>query len=63
MAKGIRILTAAVGTRKDLREELQMAARGQIRTIFESVTLDEINDVFQRMETGRIMGRAVVEFP
>ncbi len=63
VAKGIRVLTAAVGTRQDLREVLNMAATGQIRTVYETVQLDQINDVFHRMESGHISGRAVIEFP
>jgi len=61
VAKGIRILTSAVGTRQDLREVLALAAAGKIRTIAETARLDQINDVFGRMRTGSIKGRVVVE--
>ena len=61
VAKGIRILTSAVGTRQELREVLALAAAGEIRTIAETVRLDQINDVFDRMKTGSIKGRVVLE--
>ncbi|HMD96900.1 MAG TPA: zinc-dependent alcohol dehydrogenase [Terriglobia bacterium] len=61
VAKGIRILTSAVGTRQDLREVLALAAAGKIRTIAETARLDQINDVFDRMRTGSIKGRVVLE--
>ncbi len=61
VAKGIRILTSAVGTRQDLREVLALATAGKIRTIAETARLDQINDVFDRMRTGSIKGRVVLE--
>jgi alcohol dehydrogenase, propanol-preferring len=61
VAKGIRILTSAVGTRQDLREVLALAAAGKIRTIAKTARLDQINDVFERMRTGSIKGRVVLE--
>ncbi len=62
VAKGIRILTSAVGTRQDLREVLALAATGKITTIAETCELDQINGVFERMRQGKISGRVVVEF-
>jgi alcohol dehydrogenase, propanol-preferring len=61
VAKGIRILTSAVGTRQDLREVLALAAAGKIKTVAQTVRLDQINEVFDRMREGRITGRVVVE--
>jgi alcohol dehydrogenase, propanol-preferring len=62
VAKGIRILTSAVGSRKDLREVLALASEGKIKTVAETCRLEEINDVFERMKQGRIVGRVVLEF-
>jgi alcohol dehydrogenase, propanol-preferring len=63
VAKGIRVLTSAVGTRQDLREVLALAASGKIKTRVESIPLEEINGAFERMRAGTISGRLVVEFP
>jgi len=61
VAKGIRVLTSAVGSRQDLREVLALAAAGKIKTVAESIRLDEINAAFDRMRAGTISGRLVVE--
>ncbi len=62
VAKGIRILTSAVGSRQDLREVLALAAAGKIKSVVESCRLEDINGVFDRMRRGEILGRTVVEF-
>ncbi len=62
VAKGIRVLTSAVGTRQDLREVLALAASGKIKTVGASLPLQEINGAFNRMRAGTISGRLVVEF-
>ena len=61
VAKGIRVLTSAVGTRQDLREVLALAASGKIKTVAETCRLDGLNQVFDRMREGRITGRIVVQ--
>ncbi len=61
VAKGIRILTSAVGTRQDLREVLALAAAGKIKSVVETCRLDQINQVFARLKEGKIAGRVVVE--
>ena len=63
VSRGIRVLTAAVGTRQDLREVLSLAAGNKIHSVCETVPLDEVNSVFRRMEEGQITGRVVIEFP
>lgn len=63
VAKGIRILTSAVGSRQDLREVLALAAAGKIKTVAEMCTLEDINQVFERMRQGKVSGRVVVELP
>lgn len=63
VAKGIRILTSAVGTRQDLREVLSLAAARKIRTVAETCRLEDINGVLARMREGNISGRVVLEFP
>lgn len=63
VAKGIRILTSAVGTRQDLREVLALGAARKIKTVAETCKLEEVNDVFGRMREGKTRGRVVIEFP
>jgi alcohol dehydrogenase, propanol-preferring len=63
VAKGIRILTSAVGTRQDLREVLALAAAGRIKTLGQTCRLEEINWAFEQVTQGSVNGRLVVEFP
>jgi propanol-preferring alcohol dehydrogenase len=63
VAKGIRILTSAVGTRQDLRGVLALAASGRIKTVAQTCHLEEINWAFEQVRQGRVTGRLVVEFP
>lgn len=57
---GVTVKGSIVGTRKDLIEALSFAAQGKVRTNIETQPLDAINDVFHRMETGKINGRVVL---
>lgn len=50
-----------VGTRKDLEESLQFAAEGKVSAHYSTDRLDNINQVFDRMKTGQIDGRVVME--
>jgi len=63
VAKGVRILTSAVGSRQDLREVLALAAEEKIKTAASGISLEQINEVFDQMRGGRITGRMVLEFP
>ena len=59
---GVSVKGSIVGTRKDMQEALQFAADGKVKAIISTATLDEINDVFDRMEKGQINGRVVLTF-
>jgi len=56
-----RILSSSVGTREDLRETLELAAAGKIRCRVETRRLDQINQVFDAMRRGTILGRVVLK--
>ncbi|WP_158734876.1 alcohol dehydrogenase AdhP [Alteribacillus sp. YIM 98480] len=58
---GVSVKGSIVGTRKDLRECLDLAADGKIKTMIETKELDDINDVFDQMEKGDINGRIVLK--
>jgi propanol-preferring alcohol dehydrogenase len=59
---GITVRGSIVGTRLDLQEALNFAAEGKVKTIIETATLEDINDVFARMHQGDIRGRIVLDF-
>ena len=59
--KGVSVLGSIVGTRKDLQETLELAARGLVRCNYMKARMEEINDVFDEMRAGRIDGRVVLD--
>ncbi|GIN20970.1 MAG TPA: alcohol dehydrogenase AdhP [Bacillus bacterium] len=59
---GVTVKGSIVGTRKDMQEALQFAADGKVKAIVSTAELDEINQVFDRMEKGQINGRVVLKF-
>jgi alcohol dehydrogenase, propanol-preferring len=59
--KGISVVGSIVGTRKDLAETLDLAARGLVTCTSNGALLEDINDIFGEMEAGRIDGRIVLQ--
>ena len=59
--KGVSVIGSIVGTRKDLRETLELAARGLVRCNHTKARMEDINDVFDEMRAGRIDGRVVLD--
>jgi propanol-preferring alcohol dehydrogenase len=49
-----------VGTRMDLEEALAFAAEGKVYATIETLPLESINDVFNRLKTGKVNGRVVL---
>lgn len=49
-----------VGTRLDLAEALNFAAEGKVKAIIETQPLESINDIFERLKTGKVNGRVVL---
>ncbi|MEZ4500162.1 MAG: alcohol dehydrogenase AdhP [Thermomicrobiales bacterium] len=58
--KRLTVRGSIVGTRADLKEALDFAAAGQIRSVIEEQPLEAINDIFERLEHGQIAGRVVL---
>jgi len=59
-ASEARIQASAVGTRKDLREVLAMAAAGKLRCQVRSRPLAQVNEVLEELRQGKIAGRVVL---
>jgi propanol-preferring alcohol dehydrogenase len=62
VAREARVIASAVGTRQDIREILDLAAAGKVRCKIETRPVDEINQIFDEMRTGKISGRIVLKF-
>jgi propanol-preferring alcohol dehydrogenase len=59
--KRLTIRGSIVGTRRDLVDALEFAARGKVRSIYETQPLEAINEVFDRLQSGDINGRVVLQ--
>lgn len=57
---GYTIRGSIVGTRLDLEEALAFAAEGKVKATIETLALEAINDVFNRLRTGQVNGRVVL---
>jgi len=57
---GITVRGSIVGTRLDLQEALDFAADGKVRSTVSVEPIENINDIFGRMQKGQIEGRIVV---
>jgi alcohol dehydrogenase, propanol-preferring len=51
-----------VGTRLDLKEALELARDAKIKPTIEKRPLEDINEVFESLERGRVEGRVVLTF-
>ena len=59
--KRITVRGSIVGTRQDLEEALAFAGSGAVTAHFSWDKLENINEIFARMEDGKIDGRIVVK--
>ena len=58
--RGITVRGSIVGTRKDLKEALDFAARGKVHCHVETHPFADLNDVFDNLRQGKVMGRVVL---
>ena len=59
----LRVIGSAAGSRRQMREALDLAVRHAIRPIVETCRLDEVPRVFERLARNEVRFRAVIEFP
>ncbi len=60
--KRITVRGSIVGTRRDLDEAIAFATDGKVHAEITEVPLEKINDIFDRMKSGKIDGRMVLDF-
>ena len=61
MLKGLSLRGSIVGTRLDLAEALAFAADGKVHATVEMQPLSAVNSVFDRLRTGKVDGRVVLD--
>jgi propanol-preferring alcohol dehydrogenase len=62
VANCITIRGSFVGTREDMTEALDFAARGKVKADIEVQPLSEINAIFTRLKAGDVAARVVIEY-
>jgi len=62
VANCITIRGSFVGNREDMAEALAFAAAGKVKADIELQPLSAINDVFTRLEHGKVAARVVLDF-
>ena len=62
VANCITIRGSFVGTRLDMAEALAFGASGAVKADYELQPLSAINDVFERLEQGKVASRVVIDF-
>jgi len=62
VANCITIRGSFVGTREDMAEALAFATEGKIKADIELQPLSAINEIFDRLEHGKVAGRIVLDF-
>jgi alcohol dehydrogenase, propanol-preferring len=60
--KRITVRGSIVGTRRDLDEAIAFAVEGKVRGEITKAPLADINAIFERMKSGKIDGRMVLDF-
>ncbi|MFX1323838.1 MAG: zinc-dependent alcohol dehydrogenase [Promethearchaeota archaeon] len=59
--KDLQITGSLTGTVEDMRELVQLAVDGKVKThVGRTANLSEINDVFEEMSKGQFVGRAII---
>ncbi|MBW0595062.1 alcohol dehydrogenase [Mycoplasma anatis] len=57
------LVGSIVGTRLDLKEPLQYAAEGKVKSeVTKVVKLEEVADIFDKLQKGEFIGRAVIDY-
>ena len=62
VANCITIRGSFVGNREDMAETLAFAAEGKIKADIELQPLSALNDIFHRLEPGKLAGRVFLRF-
>ncbi|MHA2037648.1 MAG: zinc-dependent alcohol dehydrogenase [Promethearchaeota archaeon] len=60
--KGLQIVSSLVGNVEEMRELVQLAAEGKVKThVGRVANLSEINQVFDELGKGKFVGRAIID--
>ena len=58
---GISVIGSIVGTRRDLAEVFELHAAGRTRVVYETRSLDDVNDAMDELLRGDVSARLVFD--
>ncbi|XEV01554.1 hypothetical protein FSHL1_006841 [Fusarium sambucinum] len=61
--RGLRLVGSAVGTRSEMQELFQLAARGEMKPLITVVPFEKFDIMAKKLEKGQVKGRIVMEMP
>ena len=59
---GLTVMGSADGTRQELRQLMKLANSKQVKSVVETMPFSEINTALQRLDSGELKSRLVLEF-
>jgi len=62
VAKSMTIVGSAIGNRQDALEAIRIAALGKVTCQYQVRKLEDINEIFEELEAGKVAGRIVIRF-
>lgn len=62
MLKNLTVIGTLTGSLKDTADALSFAARGLLVPVYERFGISQLPEAVQRLQTGRISGRCIVDF-
>jgi len=63
IVRGLKVVGSSVGTKEEMNELLEMAARGEVVPITKVYEFEELSEVLQMVEQNQVAGRVVVNLP
>lgn len=61
IGRALTIIGVVVGDRKDAIEVMQLAERGIVNTHLRRAKMEDLTEVFNKMEDGLLVGKVVLE--
>lgn len=61
IGRALTIIGVVVGDRKDAIEVMQLAERGIVNTHLTRAKMEDLTEVFNKMEEGLLVGKVVLE--
>jgi len=62
IGKSMTIVGSAIGNRQDVSETIQIATLGKVKCQHQVRKLEDINEIFEELEAGKVAGRIVIQF-